>query len=64
MIEIATKLSQGFPHVRVDLLNENGKITFGEMTFTNGAGFNKIKPREFDLELGSYLNIEKIKTNY
>lgn len=53
MIEIATKLSAGFPHVRVDLYNVNGKIYFGEMTFTNGSGFEPIIPQEADEMLGN-----------
>ena len=38
MIEIAEKLSEGFPQVRVDLYNINGNIYFGEMTFTSHGG--------------------------
>ena len=34
MIEIAEDLSQDFPFVRVDFYNDNGKIIFGELTFT------------------------------
>lgn len=53
MIEIAAKLSAGFPHVRVDLYNVNGKIYFGEMTFTNSSGFEPIIPQEADEMLGN-----------
>jgi len=49
MLEIARKLSDGFAHVRVDLYNVEGKIYFGEMTFTNGSGFDLIHPYEADL---------------
>jgi len=52
MIEIATILSQGFAHVRVDLYNVDGKIYFGEMTFTNGSGMDPIVPQEYDYVLG------------
>lgn len=52
MVEIARILSQGFSHVRVDLYNVGGKIYFGEMTFTNGSGFEKISPYSADLMLG------------
>jgi len=38
MFEYATKLSKGFKFVRVDLYNVNGKIYFGELTFTPSAG--------------------------
>lgn len=54
MITIAEKLATGFDHVRVDLYNSNGKIYFGEMTFTNGSGFEAIVPSEWDEKLGEY----------
>ncbi len=57
MLNIARILSEGFPHVRVDLYNVDGKIYFGEMTFTNGSGFDLIHPYEVDLKLGSLWNI-------
>lgn len=59
LLHYAEILSEGFPSVRVDLYSINGKIYFGEMTFTNGAGFDKITPHEFDLELGSYFNLKE-----
>lgn len=52
MIELVTILCKGFQHVRIDLYNVEGKIYFGEMTFTSGAGFEKITPKEFDKHLG------------
>jgi len=52
MIELAEKLSSGFDHVRVDLYYTGEKIYFGEMTFTNGSGFENIVPDEYDFELG------------
>lgn len=61
LIDIASKLSKGFPHVRVDLYIIKGKVFFGELTFTNGAGFDKIRPYEFDVELGNLFQIKKGK---
>lgn len=52
MVELAEKLSKGFSHVRVDLYDVNGKIYFGEMTFTNGSGFFVHEPDCFDYILG------------
>lgn len=52
MIEIAEVLSAGFAQVRVDLYNVDGKIFFGEMTFTNGGGYDRILPNEYDKMLG------------
>lgn len=51
MVEVAKKLSADFSHVRVDLYNVEGKIYFGEMTFTNGSGFEKL-PDRINYELG------------
>ena len=53
MVSVASELCKGFDHVRVDLYNVNGKIYFGELTFTNGGGYEPIHPREMDFELGS-----------
>src|SRR5690606_21015710 len=52
MVKIVEKLAVGFSHVRVDLYNVDGKIYFGEMTFTNSSGFEKIVPRQSNLMLG------------
>jgi len=52
MIRIAEKLSEDFPHVRVDLYNIEGNIIFGEMTFYNDSGYMKYDPDEFDFEIG------------
>ena len=54
MIEIAGTLSKGFPGVRVDLYEINGKIYFGEMTFTGTAGRMGYEQPFLD-ELGSYM---------
>ncbi len=58
MIELATVLSTGFSHVRVDLYNVEGKIYFGEMTFTNGGGFDRILPSSYDVELGKLWKLD------
>ena len=57
MLEIAAKLSVGFPHVRVDLYNANGKVYFGELTFFHGSGMEIFTPQEWDYEFGKYINI-------
>lgn len=61
MVELATVLCQGFSHVRVDFYNINGKILFGEMTFTNGSGRELIHPSEMNVELGKLIDIDSIK---
>lgn len=59
MIEVAEKLSEGFSHVRVDLYNVEGKIYFGEMTFSTCSGYCKFVPEEFDSILGEQWDIHK-----
>ena len=57
MIEIAKKLSQGFPFVRVDFFNVRGHVFLSELTFDSGDGTRKFDPESFDYELGSYFRI-------
>lgn len=52
MLEVATILSSEFDFVRVDLYNIQGKIYFGELTFTPGGGRFVFKPESWDLYLG------------
>lgn len=55
MLEIASKLSNGIPHVRVDLYNVKGHIYFGELTFYDGSGFVPFEPYEWDKKFGDFL---------
>jgi hypothetical protein len=59
MVKIAEKLSEGFPHVRVDLYNIREKIIFGELTFYNASGYTVFTPDEFDFILGEKFIIPK-----
>lgn len=59
LLKYAKLLSEDFPHVRVDLYNINGKIYFGELTFTDGAGFDRIEPYDFDLKLGNLFELKE-----
>lgn len=52
LLEYAKRLSEDFRHARVDFYIVNGKIYFGEITFTSGAGFDKFSSYDFDLEVG------------
>ena len=57
MKEIASKLSEGIPQVRVDLYNVNGRIYFGEMTFTHHGGIVPFHPAKWDYEFGSWIKL-------
>ena len=59
MLDIVTKLCQGFPFIRVDLYNVSGRIHFGELTFFPYSGMMKFAPEEWDYKLGELLKIGK-----
>ncbi len=62
MLELASKLSKGIPHVRVDFYNIKGKIYFGELTFFHWSGFVPFEPEKWDYIFGDYLKLpSKIK---
>jgi len=57
MLDLAKKMSENIPHVRVDLYSIHNKIYFGEYTFIHGAGYLRIEPKEFDFEMGSWVEL-------
>lgn len=59
MVNCARALSQGFPHVRVDFYDIDGRIVFGEMTFYNASGYTVFEPDEFDYMLGEQFVLPK-----
>lgn len=61
MLHVAELLSADFPHVRVDLYNHNGKISFGELTFYNASGYMEYDPDDFDESVGSLFSISGIR---
>lgn len=61
MKQIAARLSEGIPHVRVDLYNINGQIYFGELTFSHWSGFKPFVPEEWDYTFGSWINLPNEK---
>ncbi len=61
MLEIADKLSQGIPQVRVDFYVYKGQVYLGEMTFFHNSGMCKINPNEWDYKLGEYIDLSIVK---
>ena len=57
MVKLAETLGKEFPFVRVDLYNINGKIYFGEMTFTPAKGTLRFDDDKADFEIGEWLKI-------
>lgn len=57
ILEYAKRLSEDFYHARVDFYVVDGKPVFGEITFTNSAGFGNISPYEFSRAMGDYMKL-------
>lgn len=59
MKQIAGKLSEGIPHLRVDFYLVDGKIYIGELTFFHTSGFTRIRPEEWNLRMGSWIELPR-----
>ena len=57
MKEIATILSKGIPHVRIDLYDISGRLYVGEMTFYHNGGFGPVSPDEWNYKLGQMITL-------
>lgn len=54
---LASQLSVGIPHVRVDFYEADGQIYFGEYTFSHWGGFMPFSPEEWDETFGSLIKL-------
>ena len=59
MLDVARKLSQDFPYVRVDLYSVEGKVYFGELTFYPWSGYVQFTPDEADKRFGRDFELRK-----
>lgn len=57
MLEVAHKLSKGFPFVRVDLYDSTEGVLFGELTFYPASGLGSFRPDEYDTIMGELLKL-------
>ncbi len=57
MKELASVLSKGFPHVRVDFYEINGQPVFGELTFFHWGGIKPFDPKEWDYKFGEWIKL-------
>lgn len=57
MIEIARKLAQPFPFVRVDFYDLEDRLYVGELTFMPGGGVEAFDPVEWDYKMGELLQL-------
>lgn len=61
MYQLAEKLAAGTTELRVDFYEVNRQVYFGELTFFDGSGFDKIEPIEWDYKLGKWIDLPKCK---
>lgn len=57
MLEVAESLSKGFPFVRIDLYEVNGRIYLSEFTFVPAGGIMKFESTKTARLLGSWIDI-------
>ena len=57
MIEYAEILSEGEIFVRIDFYEINKKPVFSEFTFYSDSGTAEFEPYEWDLKLGSFIEL-------
>ena len=60
MLKVATKLSEGFIFIRVDLYSVGNKITFGELTFFSSAGLIKSTIERFNTEYAKLIQLPNL----
>ena len=64
MKQLAEILSEGLPHARIDLYEVNGKVYFGEITFSHWSGFVRFEPEEWDEKFGAWISLPSYKKEY
>jgi hypothetical protein len=57
LLDVCRRLSNGFSYVRVDLYYVDGRMFFGELTFTPGNGMAAFDPVESDYYFGKPLDV-------
>lgn len=63
MIFLAQELSKGIPQLRVDFYEVNGKVYFGELTFSHYSGFVPFEPKSWDETFGNWIQLPEKKRN-
>lgn len=57
MKQLAARLSQGIPQLRVDFYEADGRVYFGEMTFFHCSGFAPFFPQKWDQIFGEWVHL-------
>ena len=60
MQELAAELSENIPQIRVDFYEVDGKIYFGELTFSHWSGMVPFKPEHWDKKFGEWITLPEV----
>lgn len=60
MKKLAEALSTGMTELRVDFYNINDHVYFGELTFYDGSGFERIEPEHYNKTMGDWIDLPLI----
>ena len=63
LLDLSSRLSSGFTHVRLDWYSVNGRLYFGEITFYDASGFEAFNPPEYDRMLGDMIDLGTVSTS-
>ena len=58
MVKLASALSKGYPQLRVDFYEVNGRVYFGELTLFHHGGLVPFKPKKWDKIFGDWINLD------
>lgn len=61
MLFFCKELSKGIPHVRVDWYIINKRLYFGELTFSDSAGFSDFRTVGANEEIGEWIDLSQIE---
>ena len=57
MVKLASLLSRGYPQLRVDFYEVNGRVYFGELTLFHHGGLVPFKPQKWDKVFGNWIDL-------
>ena len=60
MIELAERIAGDIPQVRIDFYEVDGRIYFGEITFSHWSGLMPFVPEKWDTKLGDYIDLSRV----
>ena len=60
-LQLAKMLSKNIPFSRIDLYETKDNPLFGEITFYPASGFGNFRPQKWEIIVGDYLDLSKVK---